>query len=94
MRLGRKYHCWVWIYNIGCSCVSLGIVSVPAEPAVEVLRGWMSCWCLQNMGCRRMGCPVACWVNNAASGDERVVGVCWVWERQERVLMGWKGGRR
>lgn len=23
--------------------MSLGIVSVPAEPALEVLRGWVSC---------------------------------------------------
>lgn len=69
-------------------------LGVPAESAVEVLRGWMSCWYLQNTGCWRMGCPVACLVTNAASGAQRVVGVCWVWECQERVLMGQEGVER
>lgn len=56
--------------------------------------GRMTCWYLQNMGCGKMGCPVACWVSNADWGDERVVGICWVWECQEGgadVLLG-QGG--
>lgn len=65
--------------------MSLGIVSVPAEPAVELLRGWMSCCTCRTWEGWRVGCPVACLVSHAASGAERVVGVCWVWVGQEGV---------
>lgn len=49
---------------------------------------------LQNRGCGRVGCLVACWVSNADWGNERVVGVYWEWECQEGgadVLLG-QGG--
>lgn len=54
-------------------------------------RGWMSCWCLQNMGGWRVECPLAFLVSNAASGAERLLGVCWGWGCQEKVLVGQEG---